>query len=1112
MIRLSTLVLVLISFISFAQLPPESDPHRGMYLDRFVKQKLTSYSPDPTFSILAVDTNSDGIFEKEDTYLEYACENHITYIAIYDLGKITNGGMTGWNENTKRYENLEDHLCRFMEKAKHQYGVTQIGGVVGSAGAVTDLEQYMNRYPVAPGCTTCQADFDVITIENEFWGDCNGDLPAFITIMDAMYNYKQSYNAAHPNNKMTTDAYLADLGYCAPVPGLGHAAEIFDGCTNCSPFAGCSNPHPRKIDRMLYSILSPDPTHYTFTEINSFEGVNTYDSTDFHPMFYAEGTNSAGTYDFFGPWLSAKPLNTIFIAEDYFYYWWARLSGNAMGTPRANDVQPGGCHWFAGSHMVGWLDHPLMIQVTEPYCTTDSAKITLHYVGPDEYGTKYKLWVSRNSDNAVVYPQTQNAFTGISENTALHPGYRTINFNDTLQFPSLYLPPGDYTAHIELAYNFGTGCSYSSEQKFFVDTRPRLQVSGDTAFCNGKQTFLSTIPGATTYTWYRNGIVYDGATKDTLRVVDGGDYYCVLTGGSCPATTDTIHITVHVLPHVEVNATCNGNTVTFKTDLLPANSSSTNPYGQYGLTYIWNTGATTDQITVSTNATGSYRVQITDPYSGCSIYRHLSLPDSLANYTAITTVNQQPHGCAHDGWITASLTPSPIIYQPVRYLWSNGATAATIGNLAAGTYSVSMSTYGNACSYYSTVTIGTPATSTVNETISPSPCSNTAGGSITLNPVGGPFTYSWPNIPDENGYSSVAQNQSNLFPGIYEAYLTDTNGCTSHHSFTVGKSDGPVKITPGTISPVSGCSTNQTGSATVNITGGSSPYSQIWIDNAAQSFPNGNILSAGSYKVIATDNAGCTGYSYIHVPAVNPPLHIDILDSTNISLTCDSMSDGRYYACIHGGSQPYSIDSQWVINGNIASLENLAPGNYSFTIMDGMGCTLTDSFTVTSSNLIMSSVASHTHCIGCADGSISVSYSGGMAPHSISWSPMNGSLTGTTILNVLAGNYTICVTDSNQCIYCDNVTVQDDPLHTGSLSSKGFSLFPNPTRGSFRIHCSKCNSNLRMIITDVYGQQTMFDFSPDELIRNADLKSGMYFISIFENQNEVARTKVVVID
>ena len=37
---------------------------------------------DPTFSILTVDGDHDGIFEKEDALLRYAAENHITYLAV----------------------------------------------------------------------------------------------------------------------------------------------------------------------------------------------------------------------------------------------------------------------------------------------------------------------------------------------------------------------------------------------------------------------------------------------------------------------------------------------------------------------------------------------------------------------------------------------------------------------------------------------------------------------------------------------------------------------------------------------------------------------------------------------------------------------------------------------------------------------------------------------------------------------------------------------------------------------------------------------------------------------------------------------------------------------
>ncbi|MBK7852547.1 MAG: hypothetical protein IPJ66_15820 [Bacteroidetes bacterium] len=73
-----------------AQVAPESNPQRGMYLDHFLKI-LPSGEIDQAFSVLSVDTNRDGIFEREDAILEYCAQNHITYIAPYDMGKFRAG-------------------------------------------------------------------------------------------------------------------------------------------------------------------------------------------------------------------------------------------------------------------------------------------------------------------------------------------------------------------------------------------------------------------------------------------------------------------------------------------------------------------------------------------------------------------------------------------------------------------------------------------------------------------------------------------------------------------------------------------------------------------------------------------------------------------------------------------------------------------------------------------------------------------------------------------------------------------------------------------------------------------------------------------------------------
>ena len=131
-------LFALISFCAIsaqAQFLPESDPHRGVYLDT-------------SRSILGVDKDFDGIFEKEDAVLRYACENHITYLTMYDMHRTIGTSKLIWNENTHQFENPEKHLCRFIEKARTLYGVTQIGAVGGSTNFFDSLSTFLDRYPV----------------------------------------------------------------------------------------------------------------------------------------------------------------------------------------------------------------------------------------------------------------------------------------------------------------------------------------------------------------------------------------------------------------------------------------------------------------------------------------------------------------------------------------------------------------------------------------------------------------------------------------------------------------------------------------------------------------------------------------------------------------------------------------------------------------------------------------------------------------------------------------------------------------------------------------------------------------------------------------------------
>ena len=126
-------LFVLNNLLCFAQPDiSESDPHRGMYINRFLKYNTLTINSgandiDTSNSILSIDVNHDGIFEKEDRVLQYCLDNHITTIVLYDLRNILGRGILAWNENDNQFQDLEEHLCRFMEKARIRYCINEIG-------------------------------------------------------------------------------------------------------------------------------------------------------------------------------------------------------------------------------------------------------------------------------------------------------------------------------------------------------------------------------------------------------------------------------------------------------------------------------------------------------------------------------------------------------------------------------------------------------------------------------------------------------------------------------------------------------------------------------------------------------------------------------------------------------------------------------------------------------------------------------------------------------------------------------------------------------------------------------------------------------------------------
>src|SRR5207247_948158 len=110
-----------------------------------------------------------------------------------------------------------------------------------------------------------------------------------------------------------------------------------------------------------------------------------------------------------------------------------------------------------------------------------------------------------------------------------------------------------------------------------------------------------------------------------------------------------------------------------------------------------------------------------------------------------------------------------------------------------------------------------------------------------------PFSYSW----SPAGGTNASAN--NLQAGNYSVLVTDAHGCIASDNILVSQ---PPVLTAAANATDALCFGSNDGSASVNASGGTSPYNYSWTSGSVTS--NANNLSAGNYSVTITDAHGCT--------------------------------------------------------------------------------------------------------------------------------------------------------------------------------------------------------------------------------------------------------------
>jgi gliding motility-associated-like protein len=517
-------------------------------------------------------------------------------------------------------------------------------------------------------------------------------------------------------------------------------------------------------------------------------------------------------------------------------------------------------------------------------------------------------------------------------------------------------------------------------------TEPSQALSASTTqvdvLCYGNTTGsidLTVTGGTGSYTYLWN--TTPAQTTEDINGLGAGIYTVTVTDQNNCTTAASVTITEPASGMSEsttqVNVLCNGNT-TGSIDLTVTGGT-----GSY--TYSWNTTPVQTTEDINNLSAGTYTVTITDQ-SNCTITTSVTITEPSQALSASTTqVNVLCNGNT-----TGSIDLTEIGGTgPYTYLWNTSPVQTTedINGLGAGTYTVTVTDQNN-CTTTASVTITEPAvlSATLASQTNVS-CFGGSNGSVSIIPSGGVGSY------------SISPSQIGLSAGTYNFTVTDNNGCQTTVNATITEPQADLNASISNQINIS-CNGLTDGSVSLNITGGSGPYTTV---------PSTSNLASGNYTFVVTDNNGCTASTST---TITQPTSL-VAQGTSTTITTSGGSSTVTISA-SGGTAPYSGTGTFTV----------VAGTYSYTVTDFNGCTDVVTLTITEPlPLTVSSTYTNIQCNG-GTAQVTITPSGGTSPYS-----------GAGTFTVTAGTYTYTITDFYGNTASTTITVTEPNLLTASSSA-----------------------------------------------------------------------------
>lgn len=656
-------------------------------------------------------------------------------------------------------------------------------------------------------------------------------------------------------------------------------------------------------------------------------------------------------------------------------------------------------------------------------CSSSATTVVNQNIAPPTDTTNVSGMLTCATDSVHIFMNTniQNAtylWTGPN-------GFTSTQKRDTIAIPGQY---------IGVVTNPVNGC----KARDTIVVVQNIDPPGANAMANGAITCVNNSvqltggpSGANTYNW--TGPNNFTSTEQNPTTNTSGAYTLVVRADTTGCTASaTVMVQQNTTPPTATiaapgNLNCNNATVQ-----LNATGSSQGP----NFSYLW---TTTDGVIVSgetsltpiVSAAGTYDLLVSNANSGCTGTASVTVVQRPPVTASISSSNNVSCNGAADGAATAMGAGGNGTFT---YLWSNGATTASITGLSAGAYNVTVKD-GENCTGTAAITITQPNPLLANATATGETSLGANDGMATAAPTGGTpgYSFSWSN-------GATTATITGLMPGSYTVSVTDANTCTVVRSVTVNAFGctlaGDISATDAS------CNGANDGTATVNLSGQADPVSYLWSNGATTQMLSA--LAPGAYTVSVVDGNNC--------PVVlNTSISQPTLLSANASATGETSTggnNGTATASPTGGTGAYSYE--WSNGGLTALITGLAPGAYTVSVTDANNCTAVQTVNVAAFNCAISAAVSgaNVSCFGQNNGQATAVLSGGQSPYSYIWS--TGATTATAN-NLIAGTYTVTGSDAAGCSITESITITEPTALTAQATNIQNVICPSGNTGSASI-------------------------------------------------------------